>query len=84
MIYFIEFNGITVVRQYNYAFMYQYVSDSQIVSQTYQSQALITTVVSILSIFIVMLVISPVISKTEEQRYLSLAFFLKTPQLTIK
>lgn len=54
-------------------------SDAQIISQYYEQQTLITTVVSVLAIFFAIVATSPTISKTEEQRYLSLYFFLKVP-----
>lgn len=79
MIYLTQINGLDYIRDYNWVLSNQYMSDAQITSQYYEQQTLITTVVSVLAIFFAIVATSPTISKTEEQRYLSLYFFLKVP-----
>jgi len=41
---------------------------------------MITTIISVLTIFLVTCVISPIISKTEERKYNALVYFLKIPR----
>eukprot|EP00347_Sterkiella_histriomuscorum_P002941 403366205 len=76
-LYFIVFNGNSVVRQFNRLFADMYIKDSVSNSESSEEQALITTIISVLTIFLVTCVISPIISKTEERKYNALAFFLR-------
>ena len=79
-IFFIIYNGNRVVRQYNKMFADMYIRDSIANSESSEQQTLITTIVSILTIFLVTCVISPIVSKTEERKFNALVFFLKIPK----
>ena len=54
-----------------------YIDDSIKNSESNEQQTMITTIISVLTIFLVTCIISPIISKTEERKYYALVFFLK-------
>ncbi|CDW88868.1 pas domain s-box family protein [Stylonychia lemnae] len=79
-IFFAVINGNSVIRQYNWVFLSNYISETKGNSDTRLQQSMILTIISVFTIFIVALVISPIISKTEERKYYALRFFLKIPR----
>eukprot|EP00347_Sterkiella_histriomuscorum_P008635 403344343 len=79
MLHFSVINSNGVIREYNWVFMNQYLLKTVSKANDRLEQALILTIISILTIVTVTIVVSPIISKTEERKFSALIFFIKLP-----
>lgn len=80
MVFFGIINGNRVIRQFNWVQTNQQLIDAKLTSDEYTKLTLVTTMISVFSILIVLLIIAPIISKSEERRYLALTFFVLVPE----
>eukprot|EP00347_Sterkiella_histriomuscorum_P022071 403331786 len=79
-LFFAVINANGVIREHNWIFMDKYVSETKDNTELRLQQSVILTILSVITILIVSLVISPIISKTEERKYNALIFFLRIPK----
>lgn len=49
-----------------------------------QAQTLLLSIISIVSIFVVAIIVAPIIGKAEERKFQALKFFAKLPQERVK
>ena len=79
MLHFSVINSNGVIREYNWVFMNLYLLKTVNKANDRLEQAIILTIISILTIVTVTIVVSPILSKTEERKFSALTFFIKLP-----
>eukprot|EP00347_Sterkiella_histriomuscorum_P001462 403371946 len=79
-LFFTVINANGVIREFNNVFVDNYIEETKVNSEQRLQQSVILTILSVITILIVSLVISPIISQTEERKYNALVFFLRIPQ----